>query len=312
MINVCFGILMELISKRKVSASYLAEKFEVSPRSIYRYLDILSENGVSVFTTRGRYGGIQLADNYRLPATYLNKAELSEILSGLTLLKSTAPSTDIQPIIDKLLSINSATSAENLVLSNDKLFVDGGLIGDETLYLNKVLPMKTAIDSDIVVNIAYHDRGGEVTYRDIEPHAFVLKNSVWYVYAFCRLRQGFRMFKISRIEKLRLTAQQFTRREKTEFTPWKLDYEEAYPSINLLIHLREEARYDIEEWLGVECVKKNSDAVWKYSATASVKHDSSLLSRLMAFGNKIKILSPSFLIEQAIASAEQICKIYSI
>lgn len=312
MINVCFGILMELISKRKVSAAYLAEKFEVSARSVYRYLDVLSENGISVFTTRGRYGGIQLADNFRLPATYLSKDELSEILSGLTLLKSTTPSTNIQSIIDKLLSINSATSAENLVLCNDKLFVDGGLIGDENLYLNKVLPLKTAIDGDIVVNIVYHDRGGEMTTRKIEPHAFVLKNNVWYVYAFCYLRDGFRMFKVSRIEKLQLTAKQFTRKQKSAFTPWKLNFEETYPSINLLLHLKEEARYDVEEWLGVECVKKNSEKVWKYTASASVKNDSNLLPRLMAFGDTIKILSPTSLTDQALSTAKQILKNYNI
>ena len=75
MVNVCFCILTELLAKKKVTAKYLAEKYEISVRTVYRYLDVLAAGGVNFFTDRGRNGGIKIADDYKLSASYLTDAE---------------------------------------------------------------------------------------------------------------------------------------------------------------------------------------------------------------------------------------------
>ena len=58
MIEVCFAILMDLLKSRKITARYLSDKYEISLRSVYRYVDVLSSSGVPVFSERGRHGGI--------------------------------------------------------------------------------------------------------------------------------------------------------------------------------------------------------------------------------------------------------------
>ncbi|MEG2456979.1 MAG: YafY family protein, partial [Clostridia bacterium] len=311
-VDVCFGILIELLSKRKVSARYLSEKFEISIRTVYRYIDILSANHIAVFATRGRNGGIQIADNYRLPAGYLTIDEQSDIFSALTLLSSATTNSNAENIKTKLLALNTFTKADNIVMSSDKLYVDGDLIGDETLYRNKVEPLKKAIDLTQMVSIVYHDRGGEISLREIEPHAFVLKNLVWYVYAYCHLRNGFRMFKISRIEKLLVMPEKpFIRRERASFTPWNLENNNEYKSINLLLLLKNSVRYDIEEWLGIECISKNENLDWPYSASATVKSNDTLISRLLSFGSEIMVVEPLSLKEKTISSAKNLIKLYN-
>lgn len=104
---------MDLLKSRKITARYLSDKYEISLRSVYRYVDVLSSSGVPVFSERGRRGGITIADNYRLPATLLTKTEQSDILSALSLYKGADPLCDVDVIRDKLLSVNTSDDAEN-------------------------------------------------------------------------------------------------------------------------------------------------------------------------------------------------------
>lgn len=138
---------MDLLKSRKITARYLSDKYEISLRSVYRYVDVLSSSGVPVFSERGRRGGITIADNYRLPATLLTKTEQSDILSALSLYKGADPLCDVDVIRDKLLSVNTSDDAEKLIMSGDKLILEG-VIGDEKLYRAKIEPLSKAIDEN--------------------------------------------------------------------------------------------------------------------------------------------------------------------
>lgn len=308
MIDVCFGILMDLLKTRKVTARYLSDKYEISIRSVYRYIDVLSGSGVPVFTERGRGGGVTIADNYRLPATLLTKDEQSDVLSALSLYKGANPARDVDAIRDKLLSVNTSDDAKSLIMSGDKLILEG-VIGDEKLYRAKIEPLSKAVDDQKKVTVVYHDRGGEITTRTIHPHAFVLKDFIWYVYAFCELRQSFRMFKISRIEKLKVTDEPFDRKSRDEFTPWNLSPETSQ-SIIILLYVKEEARYGVEEWLGVECVKPQKNKSFPYVASSQVAFDDTLIPKILSYGSAIKVLEPQSLVKDIVASAHNISTLY--
>lgn len=310
MIDVCFGILMELLNKQKVTAQYLSEKFEISQRTVYRYIDKLSFNHIPVFTSRGRNGGIQIADNYRLRANYLTKDEQSDIITALNILEKTKPNVNSENIKNKLLAMHDSDKAETLILDSHKFIIEGGLMGDALLYRSKIEPLLEAIDNTKIVSIVYHSRDGEISTRDIEPHAFVLKDLVWYVYGYCLLRKSFRMFKISRIEKLKMLDTTFKKRSKDEYTPWKLDFNNSFTTVNLLLGVNNAVRYDVEEWLGIECVSKSANADWPYTASAKVQYDGNLIPRLLSFGNNIKILSPIAIRDKALSIIGNIAEIY--
>lgn len=308
MIDVCFGILTDLLKSRKVTARYLSDKYEISIRSVYRYVDVLSSCDVPVFTERGRSGGIMIADNYRLPATVFTKAEQSDLLSALSLYKGADPSCDVELIRDKLLSVNTSDETEKLVMTGDKLILEG-VIGDERLYRAKIEPLSKAVDEQKKVDVVYHDRGGEITMRTIHPHAFVLKDFIWYVYAFCELRGGFRMFKISRIEKLKVLDETFDRKSRDEFTPWNLSPEKSQ-SVNVLLYVKESARYQVEEWLGVECVKPQKNKRFPYVAASQVAYDDTLVPKILSYGSDVKVLEPQSLVKEILSSARNITSLY--
>lgn len=101
-----FGILLVLQRTRSVSATQLAQQFNVSTRTIYRDLQTLSGLGVPLYATRGHKGGIRLLEGYFLPPLTFSRSEAIVLLLGLTLLKSlqTFPfPTEVKTAIQKLL-----------------------------------------------------------------------------------------------------------------------------------------------------------------------------------------------------------------
>jgi predicted DNA-binding transcriptional regulator YafY len=94
MVDVCFNIMVELLSKRRVTTKYLAEKYEISTRTVFRYLDIIAAAGVNFFTEKGRYGGVQIADNFKLSSIFLSNTEKQKIIDALTLFEQATKSND--------------------------------------------------------------------------------------------------------------------------------------------------------------------------------------------------------------------------
>ena len=82
-IDRLIAILTTLLQKDKVTAAYLAEKFEVSERTILRDIDTLNRAGIPIITTQGSGGGIAVSDNYKIDKTLLSSEDLQSILSGL-------------------------------------------------------------------------------------------------------------------------------------------------------------------------------------------------------------------------------------
>jgi predicted DNA-binding transcriptional regulator YafY len=191
-------------------------------------------------------------------------------------------------------------------MNNRTLFIEGGLTGNASIEKSKLIPLQNAIALNKMVHIEYHSRDGSISERDIEPHAFLFKDFVWYIYAFCRLRSEFRTFKVNRISKLILLNKSFFRRSGEEVSPWNLISPTTFESVDLLLKVKEEARYDVEEWLGVEALTKSSDSDWPYIASGTVIDDKNLTAKLLSFGGNIKVVAPNEVKQKVFDVAKQI------
>ena len=89
MINRLLGMIYILMRKGTVTAAELAERFEVSVRTIYRDMDTLSAAGIPIYAKKGKNGGICLIEQFVLDKMLLTKDEQQEILSGLVSLRET-------------------------------------------------------------------------------------------------------------------------------------------------------------------------------------------------------------------------------
>lgn len=101
-IDRMIGILAILLQQKKVTAPYLAEKFEVSRRTINRDIESLSMAGIPLVTMQGANGGISIMDGYKIDRTLLTSSDMQAILAGLRSLDSVSGTNRYAQLMDKL------------------------------------------------------------------------------------------------------------------------------------------------------------------------------------------------------------------
>ena len=84
--DVIFGMLLTILNKEKTTAKYLADRYMISPRTVYRYLDILNLNGVPIMTKSGKNGGIYILNSFKLNNLYFSVPEKMQLMGLLHLI----------------------------------------------------------------------------------------------------------------------------------------------------------------------------------------------------------------------------------
>lgn len=288
--QIMIGILYTLLMKKKVSAKYLSEKFEVSERSIYRYVDELSIAGVPVYSERGRNGGIYIPDTYRLPDNFMTENEYSAAINALEGINGELKDKNLSSAIDKL-KMQVKNERKDLSL-NGNFIIDSGTWGDTNSFPEKLKVIQKAAENNVSVEIQYRSRTGEDSTRIIDPHVLVLKQNIWYVYAYCHARENFRLFKIGRIRSITLTDRKFKRREfDREDIPLKFWHDEK-TLVNAVFRISPEALPYAEEWLGADNIKKRKDG---YFCEAELPYDDVLISKILGIGHGFEVTEPKTL-----------------
>ncbi len=189
------GILSVLLQKDKTTAPELAERFEVSRRTINRDIDELNRAGIPILTTQGVGGGIRIMDGYRMDRTILTSKDMQMILAGLRSLDSVSGSSYYSQLMEKI----QAGSSE-LVNGRDSILIDLSSWHRESL-APKIETIQDAIGLKKTIRFRYYSPGGD-TEREIEPYYLIFKWTSWYVYGYCLLRNDFRLFKLDRMDRI--------------------------------------------------------------------------------------------------------------
>lgn len=304
--EIMIGILFDLLAKRCVKATYLSEKYEVSVRSIYRYINSLEYAGVPIYTIRGRRGGFAIVDTYKFSSTFMTVKEFESTINALTAICNSVPDKVLSSAINKLKSaVKNEYSGFNIQSGN--LIIDAGPWGDSIGYKSKLNVIQQSINENKKLYIKYHDRNGEITERTIDPHVIVFKQGLWYVYAFCNLRNEFRFFKTGRIEYANVTKVTFVRQDLSKMN-LPLDFWHNSPqTTDVCLEIDKNHLSDVEEWLGIENVQNISG---KYIANVKLPMDNGLVSKIMSYGNGITVIEPKTLKDEIKKCAIKIIENY--
>lgn len=299
--QIMVKILMLLLSRRKVCAREIAERYEISVRSVYRYIEELCVAGIPIDVARGRYGGLTIADTYRLPVGYFTKDEYTAAVNALTAMSSQVSDEAVLTALEKLQRQIKSERADTSVSGG--IIVDGGTWGDTKKFSDKMAVCERAVNESLCLDIDYISRSGEHSRRIIDPHVLIFKQNVWYVYAFCHTKQSFRTFKIGRIKSARFTGKTFEKREiSREEIPLNFGYR-SEELIELVLEIDKEKLPDAEEWIGIDNIEPRGK---KFVAEVSVPDDDGLVSKILGFGGGVKVVSPAALREKVIAAARNI------
>lgn len=301
-IPILVGILSTFLSSDNyVTANELAQKYEMSTRSIYRYVAVLSEGGVPIESQQGRGGGWRIIDTYKVKATYFTDEEYKRLIFAL---QSFSLQDDvIKSVTQKLEGLKRVHSSAT-VLKNNQFVVDSTdiSVGD------KVNVLSDAISQRQLCTIEYHSKEGVDTVRTVEPYCLVMKDGAWYVYCFCRLRKGFRYFKVGRIVRLEVGEKFVGREFRVDSSVIQTDVLRDKELCQVLLSLDASALSATEEWLGVNAVASVGN---EYIAKATLPYDDMLVNRVMSLGSGVKVERPEKLRQAVVARCEEIAKLNS-
>lgn len=301
-IPILVGILSTFLSSDNyVTANELAQKYEMSTRSIYRYVAVLSEGGVPIESQQGRGGGWRIIDTYKVKATYFTDEEYKRLIFAL---QSFSLQDDvIKSVTQKLEGLKRVHSSAT-VLKNNQFVVDSTdiSVGD------KVNVLSDAISQRELCTIEYHSKDGVDTVRTVEPYCLVMKDGAWYVYCFCRLRKGFRYFKVGRIVRLEVGEKFVGREFRVDSSVIQTDVLRDKELCQVLLSLDASALSATEEWLGVNAVARVGN---EYIAKATLPYDDMLVNRVMSLGGGVKVERPEKLRQAVVARCEEIAKLNS-
>ena len=218
-----YALVEELraVAPRPRSARWLADRFEVSARTIERDISELQQSGVPVWAEAGRGGGYCLDKERTLPPVNFTPGEAMALAVALRRVAGTPFGQDGAAALRKVLAAMREDDAEAARELADRVY----FVGDaDPPPIPRVIT--DALAARRVLRIGYADRTGQVTRRDIEPLGFVGFAECWYLLAWCRLRGGLRVFRIDRIAAISVTAQVHAprplRREDLDIPPGKL------------------------------------------------------------------------------------------
>lgn len=282
-INRLLEIVYILLDKKIVTAKELSEHFEVSQRTIYRDIDTLSAAGIPIYTNKGKGGGISLLENFVLNKSMLSEKEQIDILSSLQGLNA-LNSPEVEPVLNKL-SIMFNKNSTNWIE------VDLSHWGSNSDEREKFNLLKTSIINTNIVTFDYFSSYGKKTERIVEPMKLLFKGQSWYVYGFCKTKNDYRIFKVTRIKNLSCTKETFKRDIIEDIWSKPQDYNNRM--VKLVLKIEERMAYRIYDEFDEENIVKNEDG--SFTVTITFPEDEWIYGYVLSYGNYAEVLEPKYI-----------------
>lgn len=299
-IPVLVGMLSTLLSADGlVRADDLAKRYEISKRSVYRYIEMLSEGGVPIESCLGRGGGWRIMENYKLKATYFTEEEYNRLVFSV---QSSSLQDEVTRQVTQKIQGLKRVHSKATVLKSEQFIVDSDDISVGSL----VTALSECITDKRLCEIEYHAKDGRDSVRTIEPYCLILKNGMWYVYSFCRLRKGFRYFKLSRIVQLKQLDHFVGRAFQADSSVIQTDVLRGKEMCEVILSVETTALSACEEWLGVNSVAKVGES---YVAKATLPYDEMLINQILSLGVGVRVEKPQRLRLAVVDRCKQIAKL---
>lgn len=301
------SIIMILLEKKRIGAQELAEKFEVSPRTIYRDIDTINMAGIPVFSTSGVGGGFEIMEKYKIDKKVFSTSDLSAILMGLSSISPMIRGDDLVNALVKVKSFIPADRARDIELKASQVFIDlSPWMGNRNIRPQLEI-IKTAIEERKLLSFEYSDRHGNRTLRAAEPYQLVLKSSQWYWQGYCRIRNDFRLFKLSRISNLRMEEESFIPRD---FGKPQLDFTDMLDTLQIKIRIRihKSVMDGVLDYCTMEDFSPDGDE--HYTVRFPFIEKDYYYNILFSFGDKCECLEPLHIREEMKRRIQNLSAVY--
>ncbi|MEG2848210.1 MAG: YafY family protein [Bacilli bacterium] len=284
-INRVFEILYILLNKEKISSKELAEKFEVSVRTIYRDIEAISSAGIPIYMTQGRNGGISLLKNFILNKQILTENEKKDMLIGIQSLNSFNKES-AKGIFSKLSSLFGESQRDYIKIDYS---------GWENTIEKQFEVSKQAILLNKRLSFNYISTKGEKTYRTVEPHILWFKSKAWYLKCFCLEKNEIRLFRLSRITNICILNENISSSKFEESALIAEKTEIQYKEIKIKLKIDSSQEYRIkDDFLEKDiCYDKDKNLI----ITLNFPENEWLYGYILSYGSFVTVIEPEYIVE---------------
>ena len=276
--NRLFRILYYILEKGKVTANELADKFEVSVRTIYRDIDSISSAGIPIYALQGKGGGIEIAEDFVLSKSLLSENEKQQIMSALQGLDNTT----IQRENELLTKLSALFKMKN----TSWIEVDFNNWQNNKMYEKTFDDIKSAILSKNIISFTYFSSNEKETDRSVKPVRLLFKSQDWYLYALCLLRNDFRYFKLSRIMNLEIHTEKFDDSFENVILKKEMPHENT---VHIKVKFDRKVAFRVYDEINGEITEDNDGNLY---SEIEIPNDYNLYNYIFSFGDGAEVLEP--------------------
>ena len=276
--NRLFRILYYILEKGKVTANELADKFEVSVRTIYRDIDSISSAGIPIYALQGKGGGIEIAEDFVLSKSLLSENEKQQIMSALQGLDNTT----IQRENELLTKLSALFKMKN----TSWIEVDFNNWQNNKMYEKTFDDIKSAILSKNIISFTYFSSNEKETDRSVKPVRLLFKSQDWYLYALCLLRNDFRYFKLSRIKNLEIHTKKFDDSFENVILKKEMPHENT---VHIKVKFDRKVAFRVYDEIKGEITEDNDGNLY---SEIEIPNDYNLYNYIFSFGDEAEVLEP--------------------
>ncbi|MFD3157984.1 helix-turn-helix transcriptional regulator [Haloimpatiens sp. FM7330] len=303
------SILVVLLRKERVQAKELAEMFDVSVRTILRDVEALNLAGIPIVTYQGMNGGIGIVEGYRLDKNVLTRDEMTTIIRTLKGMSKTIPDNKYEVLVEKFKNLLTPSQLSLLDSKLNRFVIDLSPWGESEHFKEKVSMIRNAIETLKEIEFTYTDAVGNTTIRKVEPYSLVLKGQQWYLYAWCLLREDFRLFKLLRMNELVTLDTTYERREiPEEAFAWKDNWQKSKNMVLLELVFEKELENVAKEWFQEYITKIDNGKIF---VKVLFPENNWLYGFLLSFGTGIEVINPPHIRKILSEIARDVYKKYS-
>lgn len=291
-----------MLSKELVTAKYLAEKHEVSIKTIQRDMETLNMAGIPIYSKKGINGGYGILDSYKLNTKLLSTQEINLLKSMIDGLSNVYSNKSLERLWEKLESalITEANSEESKVKVDIRPWNKDGKLQE------KINIISDAIRESRILSIEYHNSRGESLEREIEPYELVLRHGRWYMLSYCLQKKNVRTFKVNRISSIEITDRYFDFRE---YKSIQRNESSTRDDVKKVLRFNKKVYYRVVDIFDDdEIIEITEDDI---TVTTYLKLDSWLIPIILSFGDNVKVIEPQILKDNVIENIKKMNNIYN-
>ncbi|MFY0252664.1 helix-turn-helix transcriptional regulator [Chitinophaga sp. 30R24] len=292
------AILIQLQGKKVVKAAEIADRFNISLRTVYRDVKALQEAGVPIGAEAGT--GYYIVEGYHLPPVMFSREEAAALLTGEKLMEQFSDLSNRRQFslaMEKIRSVLRGAEKDYLESLEEHIAVlryHPHTTNDQ--FPNRFLTdIQQALGMTQVISMEYFSLQDEVaTRREVEPIGIFHLGHHWHLIAFCRLRQGYRDFRIDRIRKLSLLSDTYRKNKHISLQEYLEQQRNNTKEKTFLVKItldNEVVRYAREQkyYFGLMEEKVNGDKTELTFLQSSLDYFARWLTM---FGNRAEVIQP--------------------